>query len=54
MKSMQHLFVHFMNMEYIYDGANSDEIWHMMSVTDQKMFPFNVRLVDWTKCLHGF
>lgn len=41
-------------MEYIYDGANSDEIWSLMSTADQKLFPFNVRLVDWTKCLQGF
>lgn len=54
MKGMQAMFVHFLNSEFIYDGKNSDEIWNSMNNEDKKLLPFNVRHINWTKCLQGF
>ena len=43
-----------MNQEFIYLNNNSDEIWSKMSESERSMFPFEVRMVDWEKCLTGF
>lgn len=51
---MQHMFVHFLKHEFIYDGKESDKIWESMSEYDKKHFCFNIRQIDWTKCLQGF
>jgi hypothetical protein len=54
MKDMQGLFIHFTHSEYIYDGSTSDLIWSKMNDAEKDTFKFNVRLVDWVKCLNGF
>ena len=54
MKDMQSIFFHFMNSEFVYLVSNSDKIWSKMSDTERKLFPCDVRSVDWVASLQGY
>jgi hypothetical protein len=43
-----------MNQEFIYDSKVSDYILSQLSAEDKAIFPCDVRMVNWTLCLHSF
>lgn len=43
-----------MNSEFVYLVSNSDKVWAKMSDEERKMFPCDVRSVDWTTALQGY
>ena len=43
-----------MNEEFIYMVGNADHVWSKMNEAEKSLFPFEVRIVDWEKCLTGY
>jgi len=54
MNSMQGLFLHFTNNEFIYDSTNSQKIWNAMALSDRALCRFNVKDINWAPCLVGY
>ena len=54
MVEVQLIFRYFAHRSWIYESKTADAIAQVMSPEDVRDFPFDIRRVDWYKCLQLF
>ena len=47
MKEVQHLFTHFAFTQFFFENKVTDNLWNSLSASDKRIFPFQIKDVNW-------